>query len=241
VLESNIQAVLARLDDAALVLDVGGGAHPFARADWVIDLMPYGERGLYGAPSRPADERFSESTWVVRDMCDHDPWPFSDDQFDFVVCAQTLEDVRDPVWVCREMIRVGKAGFIEVPSRLEEQSYGFQGRWTGWSHHRWLIDIEGDQIQFVFKHHVIHGRGRNHFDADFRWALGPERRVQSLWWEGGFRYAERMLGGPGEVDAYLADYVAAHRPPRAPIHHRAWARLRWLLDRPRYALRRDDG
>ncbi|MGI8845859.1 MAG: class I SAM-dependent methyltransferase, partial [Thermoleophilaceae bacterium] len=142
-LESSAARILANLGSGDLVLDVGAGANPFERADWVIDLWPYGKRGIYGRQDRAA-ERFSEATWVLHDICDPGPWPFADDQFDFAVCSHTLEDVRDPVGVCAELSRVARAGYIEVPSRLEEQSLGVQGPWAGWGHHHWLIDpIDG--------------------------------------------------------------------------------------------------
>src|SRR5215212_2730078 len=118
------------LDAEAVVLDVGGWASPLARADWVIDLMPHETRGLYGE-SDPARERFSGERWVERDICARDPWPFADGQFDFAVCSHTLEDVRDPVWVCSELARVARAGYVEVPSRLEEQAFGVHGPWVG--------------------------------------------------------------------------------------------------------------
>src|SRR5205807_2493910 len=93
-----------------VVLDIGGSADPFERADWVVDVMPYETRGLYArqgwvAP-RTGRERFSADTWVQRDICAREPLPFADQQIDFVICAQTLEDLRDPVWVCSEMNRI---------------------------------------------------------------------------------------------------------------------------------------
>src|SRR5688500_1405916 len=115
-LPASRERILHELTSDALVLDVGGWASPFSRADWVLDLMPYETRGLYGEPD-PGPERFSEASWVVRDICDRERWPFSDDQFDFVVCSHTLEDVRDPVWVCAELSRVARAGYVEVPAR----------------------------------------------------------------------------------------------------------------------------
>src|SRR5258708_18990361 len=92
--------ILEQLGDTDLVLDVGGGASPFARADWVIDLLAYEERGLYGPEPDPPAERFTPATWVQRDICAREPWPFADGQFDFSVCSHTLEDVRDPVFAC---------------------------------------------------------------------------------------------------------------------------------------------
>ena len=72
--------------------------------------MPYETRGLYGRDGPDGPERFSADTWVQRDICDREPYPFEDEQFDFVVCSHTLEDVRDPIWVCDEMVRVAKRG-----------------------------------------------------------------------------------------------------------------------------------
>ncbi len=200
----------ARLAPDALVLDVGGGANPLPRADWVLDLMPWGDRGLYGPPADPSQERFSERTWLCMDMCDRRPWPFADGQFDFSVCSHTLEDVRDPIWVCSDLIRVSRAGYIEVPSRLEEQSYGFQGPWAGWGHHRWLIDLAPRGLTFVAKHHVLHNRPAQHFPVGFRDTLTPEQRVLTLWWEHTFSARERIFTDGPALDRYLEAFVSAH-------------------------------
>lgn len=207
-LESSLDRLRREIPDDAQVLDIGGWAKPLPRADWVVDLAPYETRGLYGRESDDA-ERFSSDTWVQRDICDPAPLPFGDDQFDFVVCSHTLEDVRDPLQVCREMVRVAKAGYIETPSRLEEQSYGFQGSWVGWGHHRWLVSVAGTHIEFVFKHHVMHGRESDHFPEGFQQTLSPEERVETLWWNGSFEFAERVMADAGELDSYLADFVAS--------------------------------
>jgi hypothetical protein len=227
VLARSRQRILASLGDSDVVLDVGGGALPFERADWVIDLLPYQERGLYHYSPNPAVERFTAKTWVQRDICERTPWPFADGQFDFVVCSHTLEDIRDPVWACAELVRVARAGYIEVPSRLEEQSYGFQGPWAGWGHHRWLIDVEGDRLTFVFKHHVMHARPGDHFPPGFRDRLSDEQRVSTLFWTESFEFGERIfLDGPS-LDAYLADFVSARGPGVPP----AAARLRQSMGR----------
>jgi hypothetical protein len=234
-LESSLLAILGRLGPDDLVLDIGAWGRPFTRADWVMDVMPYETRGLYGRDG-PLPERYSEETWIRRDICDREPYPFADREVDFVVCSHTLEDVRDPIWVCSEMIRIGKAGYIEVPSRLEEQSYGFQGPWVGWGHHRWLIDVTGDRIEFVLKHHVIHGRQSDHFPAGFQEALTPEQRVLRFWWEDSFDYAERVFTSAEELDPYVADFVTRHRDagalPRPGARERTRRALR-RLRRPR--------
>lgn len=219
-LDANRARILELLEDRDLVLDVGGGASPFARADWVIDLQPYADRTCYGAPEPPGSERFHAGTWVERDICDRAPWPFEDGQFEFSICSHTLEDVRDPLYVCDELIRVSKAGYIEVPSRLEEQSYGFQGPWAGWGHHRWLIDLDSDELTFVFKHHVMHGRDSDHFPPGFRDGLSAEQRVECLFWTGSFCYRERIFLDAASLDAYLSELVRRNRPDRPETRRR---------------------
>jgi len=213
--------ILDTLPDDARVLDVGGWAVPFPRADWVLDLGAYATRGTWGYEGDPAAERFGADTWVQRDICDRTPWPFADDELDFAICSHTLEDVRDPVWACAELARVARAGYVEVPSRLEEQAWGLQGPWTGWSHHHWLVDVDQDvgRIEFLFKHHVVHAPA-NRFADGFLDTLAPERRIQQLWWEGGFAARERILDTPEELDAELRGFVLEHGTPgdaaRAP-------------------------
>jgi SAM-dependent methyltransferase len=228
-LETSVQRLLERLSSEDVILDIGGWGKPFTRADWVMDLMPFQTRGCLGRDG-PGEERFNAGTWIQRDICDPEPYPFADKQLDFVVCSHTLEDVRDPLRVCREMIRIARAGYIEVPSRLEEQAYGIQGPWVGWGHHRWLIDVRGTSIEFVFKHHVIN-RPNCHFPLGFSNALPAEQLVQGLWWEESFDYAERVFVSEDDLDPYLVDFVVAHRhdvtlppPPPPPSRLRRVAR-----------------
>ena len=238
-LPASAARIADRLSPSDVVLDIGGWADPFPRADWVLDAMPYETRGLYereGWVDRRAaePERFDASRWIQRDVCAREPFPFADGEIDFVVCAHTLEDVRDPVWVCSEMVRVGRAGYVEVPSRLEEQSYGFAGPWVGWPHHHWLIDVGESAIDFVFKPHDLHGRPECHFPAGFQERLSEEDRVQQLWWEGGFEARERVFIEEPPHEGYLPDFVARglrERPLPAPP--RGPGRLRRALQRRR--------
>jgi hypothetical protein len=205
VLSASREHVEALPADAS-VLDVGGWAAPLGRADWVLDLMGWDTRGLYGKVD-PAAERFSAATWVQRDICAREPWPFADGAFDFVVCSHTLEDVRDPIWVCSELSRVARAGYVEVPSRQVEQSFGVQGDWVGWGHHHWLIDVADGGLEFVFKPHIL-VRADLHFPAGFAASLGAEERVETLWWEGEVRAWERVFLDPSLDDWLRAPLLA---------------------------------
>jgi hypothetical protein len=231
-LEESRRQILESLGDGELVLDVGAWAKPFPRADWVLDLQPYETRGLYGyGEDDRASERFRADTWVCRDICDRGPWPFSDGQFDFVICSHTLEDIRDPVWVCSELQRVGRAGYIEVPSRVEEQSVGVDGDWPGWAHHRWLCDVDAEGIQFVHKSHFLRAGGEYTMDGRGTLSLPLPARRSTLWWEGGFSCREKVLLSEEEMREYLAQ-AAPRQPPRRSLRRRISSALNRASRRP---------
>ena len=100
-----------------------------------------------------------------------------------------------------------KAGYIEVPSRLEEQSWGVSGPFVGWSHHRWLIDVGEREIEFTVKLHSIHSRPTQQFPPGFWESLAPAERVQTLWWQDGFAVRERLMFEAAESERYLAGFV----------------------------------
>ena len=216
------------------VLDVGGWNKPLTRADWVIDLMPYATR----SPAEGSgDERFTADTWVQRDICDHEPWPFSDDQFDFAICSHVLEDVRDPVWVCHELNRVPRPATSRFRPASRSTVCGSTVSWAGWSHHHWLIDMGEESIDFVFKPHSINGWPPLPPARAVRDAPHRRRAGAILWWEGGFAYRERIFFDLLEFDAYMADFVAdwkARLEPRLP----GGARWRQRAGRIRRRLRR---
>jgi len=217
-------ARLEALGAEATVLDVGGWACPLARATAVLDHMPYATRGLYGWNGDRTAERFTAETWVQHDICAREPFPFADDAFDVVVCSHTLEDVRDPVWVAGELSRVGRAGYVEVPSRLQEQSWGVNGPYVGWSHHHWLIDVDeaAAHVDFVFKLHAVHHPGPTGwaFSARFAEGLTERERVSTLWWDGAFSARERAFDDVTALVEWLGGPVRAYGardpdPPRA--------------------------
>jgi hypothetical protein len=152
----NLAAALRRIADDDLVLDVGGWRKPLNRADHVVDLLPYETRGG-GGRLGPGPERHSPKTWHQFDICDT-PWPFEDDMFDFAFCSQTLEDVRDPIAVCRELSRVARRGYVEVASAWIECTFDVDvgpltDSYPGYDRHRWLVlrDDDDDGLLFIPK------------------------------------------------------------------------------------------
>lgn len=172
--------LLLEIPDEARVVDIGGGAAPFPRADHVIDALPFEAAGRgsdgSGRSPREAFARAGPENWTQLDVCRRSPWPFPDKSFDFAVCSHLLEDVRDPIWVCSEMVRIAKAGYIETPSRVEEQSRGVEHpRYAGYAHHRWLVSVHEGGLRFRHKPHALHALN-DAIVAD----LAPDKRINPI-------------------------------------------------------------
>jgi methyltransferase family protein/glycosyl transferase family 2 len=107
------------------VLDVGGGFYPFKRADVITDLSFSDTTNRNGAQML-----FTEGRRYVE--CAAEKLPFRDREFDFVFCSHVLEHTVDPEAACRQIQRVGKRGYVEVPHHVSEYL-------TGNPTHRWLV------------------------------------------------------------------------------------------------------
>jgi SAM-dependent methyltransferase len=89
------------------VLDIGSGGYPFPYATVLADLF------LGDSKHRHEPLRTDNKVFVQADISE---LPFADKSFDFVYCSHVLEHVDDPIRACREIIRVGKRGYIETPT-----------------------------------------------------------------------------------------------------------------------------
>jgi hypothetical protein len=213
VYEANEARVLSLIGPDDVVLDVGGWARCFNRANYVLDAAPYETRGsIYRdlfkleAQGGPV-EHFSAETWIRLDICDRTPWPFEDKVIDFCMCSRTLEDIRDPLWVCSEIRRVAKRGYIEVPSRAFEASRNREpGVPVGLCHHRWHCEIDAWNIIFYPKMHHIHGDPRCSIPESCWEALPKEELVTWMYWEDQFSFEERYLSAD-DHRAFAARYA----------------------------------
>ena len=203
------EEIVAQLPKDFRVLDVGGAGAPFRRADYMIDILPYDE--IHWDQARGEGmPRFNKTTYIQRDICDRKPWPFKDKSFDYVICAHILEDIRDPIWALDEITRIGKAGYLEIPSRLYETSYGIDGKSVaGASHHRWIIDIADEGVRFTFKNSWTHLP----FVAN-KYPPQGESRFLRLEWSENLKYFENFLRHGGNQ----CDYLTGKSDPRA-LHH----------------------
>ena len=74
--------------------------------------------------------------------------PYEDNEFDFVYCRHTLEDLTYPFLLLNELGRVGKAGYIETPSIMAELCREVDASsppYRGFHHHVWFTWVECDK------------------------------------------------------------------------------------------------
>jgi hypothetical protein len=211
------KSVLKLIGPGDRVLDVGGAIEVFPRADVVIDILPYDERKP--GPLHEIPERFDRDHWHVGDICTQEVWRrFADKEFDFVICSHTLEDVRDPIVVCEQMNRIGKAGYIETPSRFRECARASADDvFPGWEHHRWLVDVIDGCLIFTPKmawtllYDFLGEHRRQHVINYFN-------QLTAVHWIGGFDYVEHMYkGSPLEVENtfHFFDTYSYDNPPKS--------------------------
>jgi ubiquinone/menaquinone biosynthesis C-methylase UbiE len=127
------------IDPADKVLDVGSGNNPFPFATHLADIALTDDRyGRAGAPFKTVDGRKVYE-------CNIESMPFEDGEFDFVFCSHVLEHVADPSRACEEIMRVGKRGYIETPTRAKDLWLNCGAA----SNHRWYVELDGKTLLFT--------------------------------------------------------------------------------------------
>jgi hypothetical protein len=130
------------------VLDVGGGANAWAdrAVDAYVDIVPFAtDRELFlGDVCQPAvwDEVAAAVERRGR-------------RFDFSICTHVFEDVRDPLFVARQLERVSAAGFVSMPTKHSELSHVESGAYLGYCHHRWVFTVRDETLVAVAKLPVV--------------------------------------------------------------------------------------
>lgn len=129
---------------SALVLEVGSGGNPYARANILLDAYEV-TRERHWVPlkvDRPLVLGFVERL------------PFKDNAFDFVIASHVLEHSAHPEKFISELQRVAKAGYIEVPD-------AFMERINPYTDHRLEITCRDDKLiirkkpSYIVEHETV--------------------------------------------------------------------------------------
>jgi hypothetical protein len=211
ILFQNLPRVCDVAREAERVLDVGGWCHGLNLATHVLDIAHFTKTRQ--EPIDPENQpRWTPETWIVHDACKA-PWPFPDKHFDFSFCSHLLEDVRDPLTVCAELVRVSKAGYIETPSRQREIFSKARLFWlktalgrmpeVGFYHHRWFVEIEGTHVRFLAKDQRLLLSRRNFITRhDLGRKMTEAESAIGLFWTDSFTFEETFFDGTTDLRGY---------------------------------------
>jgi uncharacterized protein YbaR (Trm112 family) len=94
-----------------LVLEIGAGGNPYPRANVLLD-------GEEESVERAERELVKDRPLVIGLA---EKMPFKDKSFDFIIASHVLEHTDDPRAFLTELMRVGKAGYIETPEAWFEK------------------------------------------------------------------------------------------------------------------------
>jgi hypothetical protein len=145
---------------SGLVIEVGGGHDPHPRTDLMVEkyLADDFERGYAVSFAKP----------VV--VGDGHAIPLATGCAAYAIASHVLEHATDPERFAAELTRVADAGFVQLPSRLSELTFG-------WPFHPWLVDLEPDGTLLFHERNGQHSPAGDYFHESF--AHSPFLR---LWW-----------------------------------------------------------
>lgn len=121
--------------DRGIILDVASGANPFPKATILSDR--YMELTAHRRNELVLDHR----PFVVLDI---HHLPFRDKSIDYVYCSHVIEHTDDPELASAELMRVGKAGYIEAPTLMQDALFS----WAKGLSHKWYIVQFGNRLVF---------------------------------------------------------------------------------------------
>lgn len=138
------------IKDTDKVLDIGSGHLPFPLATHLADIsIDNAYIGRAGAPFKYVDGK------PVYE-CNIEHTPFEDKEFDFVYCSHVLEHVQNPEAACQELMRIGKRGYIECPSKGKDTFFAT----AKISNHLWSVEcLNGELIFTEYTQEDISGIG----------------------------------------------------------------------------------
>ena len=101
--KSHIENIISQNPDWK-VLDIGCGYGASKYATTICDILDL-------------SDHYKDKTFI---KINEKKLPFKDKEFDFIIASHVVEHVEDISYFLNEITRVGKKGYIEVPTKLED-------------------------------------------------------------------------------------------------------------------------
>lgn len=125
-----------------LVIDIGSGDKPFWRANVFFDDLALGNNQRVSGKNTIHQLGTFVNGNILRS-------PFKDKAFDFSFASHLLEHVENPAVAIKEIVRISKRGYIEVPNAILEHIAPFHS-------HLWYIVEDNKKLYFLRKSKKSH-------------------------------------------------------------------------------------
>ena len=125
--KSHIQSILSEKTNWK-ILDIGCGYSANEFATTICDVQDL-------------SEFYKEKNFI---KLENKSLPFKDKEFDFVIASHVLEHVKDYKFFINELERVSSKGYIELPTKLEDNLV-FENK----KDHLWQMDFDDDNSRLL--------------------------------------------------------------------------------------------
>ena len=115
------------------ILDIGCGYSAHAAASTICDVQDL-------------TSHYSNKNFI---QLKEKKLPFKDNEFDFVVASHVIEHVDDVVFFINELQRVSKKGYIELPTKLEDNLV-FENK----NDHLWQMDFDDVNNKLIISQRI---------------------------------------------------------------------------------------
>ena len=100
-------------------------------------------------------EHFVDHKFVKHDLNTY-PLPFKDKEFDYSFTSHILEHISDPLSFLKEVVRISKAGYVEVPSPIIDNLVSGDDQFDPYGHKWWLYyDDPNEKIIIRPRRHIL--------------------------------------------------------------------------------------
>lgn len=154
------------------VIDVGAASAPWSHNSITASLDTFNI-------DVPGVHNFIGNILYDSGWKDVEDWCLKNGKFDFSICSHTLEDVSNCIYLARKLEGISKRGVIITPSKYAELSRNQDGPYRGYTHHRWILNMDGDVIVAYPKLNLI-----EFFDFSFvEHGACDENKELIVWWD----------------------------------------------------------
>tara|TARA_R110002020_G_scaffold225566_1_gene435629 strand:+ start:701 stop:1444 length:744 start_codon:yes stop_codon:yes gene_type:complete len=200
------------------VLDLGCGSDGMKLANVYADIVD--RKGDY-----KDDKKF-----VQTEACNT---PFGDKEFDFVFALHLVEHIPNPADIIAELVRIGKRGFIEVPTPFFDNFVFGNGNPLPHGHAHW-VTFDNVKKEIVFKPRIqVVAQSAAPKDTTFLLPFFRNSMITEIYWENTIEFRVEELKFSYEAGnsdpPKIVDFGTEH-PPKTL---RPW-RPRYIV--PRYLI-----